>query len=529
MKTVLMVAAENDALPNAKVGGIGDVVRDLPKALAKEGCRVHVITPSYGALHELPNTRRVAHFPVFFGGEVEHVDLYSVPLSSAKKDVYGNGLIEVYQWVVEHPSLSPHGKGRVYCNDPDNRPFATDANKFALFCAAVGQAILNKAFGDLDVLHLHDWHAAILAVLRAFDPRYALLKNLKSVYTIHNLALQGVRPLAGDESSLQSWFPALEYDTASLCDPLVTHCLNPMRAAIVLSDHVHAVSPTYSKEIQKASSAKEFIYGGESLEYDLISAANSGRLTGILNGCEYPVGAAYKQSSKKELVYLIDSQITRWVSRAETVPSVHWVANKHLHEWSKKRERGIVVTSIGRITEQKVRLLALPYTVDGETKPVLMHILDALGEKGVFIMLGSGDTSYERFLLDVSGDYTNFIFLNGYGEQLSKVLYDSGDLFLMPSSFEPCGISQMLAMRSAQPCLVHGVGGLNDTVIDDENGFVFRGDSGTEQAEQFLLRFQEVVTMIEGKDKQYKLICQAAAKARFTWKESAAKYLDRMY
>src|SRR5688572_435480 len=140
-KTILMVAAENDALPNAKVGGVGDVVRDLPKALANQGCHVHVIIPSYGFLHK--NAAGEANlFPVMFGGDVVQVKLYYWGGAHV-----GGG--SVTQWVIEHPGFYPCGVGQVYCNDGNDRPFASDASKYALFCAAVGQAILNECFGEL--------------------------------------------------------------------------------------------------------------------------------------------------------------------------------------------------------------------------------------------------------------------------------------------------------------------------------------------------------------------------------------------
>jgi starch synthase len=96
---------------------------------------------------------------------------------------------------------------------------------------------------------------------------------------------------------------------------------------------------------------------------------------------------------------------------------------------------------------------------------------------GIYILLGAGDWAYERFFSDMSAGFENFIFLNGYSETCAEALYANGDLFLMPSSFEPCGISQMLAMRDGQPCVVHHVGGLKDTVRHNDNGFAFTGDS----------------------------------------------------
>ena len=529
MKTVLMVAAENDALPGAKVGGIGDVVRDLPKAVANEGCKVHVVIPAYGFLHALANTQHIAHFPVFFAGQVEHVDLYSIPLSSAKPGVYSDDQVQVCQWVLEHRGFSPMGVGKVYCNDPDDRPFASDASKYALFCAAVGQAILNRAFGDLDILHLHDWHAAMLAILRQYDPRYAMLKSVETVYSIHNLALQGVRPFRGDSSSLMAWFPALEYDSASICDPQIKHCVNPMRAAIVLADKIHAVSPTYSREIQRASHIEKFVYGGEGLEYDLVAAEHEGRLFGILNGCEYPEGETYKKLAKADLIKVFESQLLNWIASGEQLPSAHWIADKRISAWSARKKRGLVISSVGRLTEQKVRLLKLVVRYADKRQSVLAHLLDCLGDDGVLVFLGSGASDYEAFLRQISAEYSSLIFLNGYAESVSQALYSSGDLFLMPSSFEPCGISQMLAMRAGQPCLVHGVGGLNDTVKDGVNGFVFTGASGEEQALNFINKFTECLELMQHSAKQYKLVADAAAAERFTWQSVASEYLEKLY
>jgi len=217
--------------------------------------------------------REVAGFPVLFGGGVEQVKIYRWDAADEPDETSGG----VQQWVLDHPGFYPCGVGQIYCNDGSDRPFASDAGKYALFCAAVGQAILNESFGPVDILHLHDWHAAVLAVLREYDPHYARLKAARTVYSIHNLSLQGIRPLRGDISALETWFPRLQYDQAVICDPRVTHCFNPMRAAIALSDKVHAVSPTYAQEIQRPSQVAKHVYGGEGLETDLVAAAKQRR------------------------------------------------------------------------------------------------------------------------------------------------------------------------------------------------------------------------------------------------------------
>ncbi len=170
---VLMVAAENDALPRVrtsdgeftgKVGGIGDVVRDVPRALAERGCSVTVVTPAYGIYSALPDGHRLAGLEVAFGGGRHYLELHQAP---DRKTTPG-----VRQLVIEHPLLSPCGKGRIYCNDPPHRAFASDASKFALFCAAVAAAVEHGTFGELDVVHLHDWHSAFLLILRRYDPHH---------------------------------------------------------------------------------------------------------------------------------------------------------------------------------------------------------------------------------------------------------------------------------------------------------------------------------------------------------------------
>ena len=520
-----MVASENDALPKAKVGGIGDVIRDIPPALAQAQCQVHVVIPSHGFLHKQAGASRSLHFPVAFGGELLDVGLYKLSASATKRGHLAPG---VFQWVIHHELMDPDGSRSVYVDDGKNKPFATDATKYALFCAAVGQALLQSAFGELDVVHLHDWHSAFLAILRAYDVHYKKLGEIPVVYTIHNLSLQGVRPFKGDDSSLDTWFPNLKYDKSLICDPAVTHCVNPMRAAIELADKVHAVSPTYAKEIQKASDPERLLVGGEGLECVLQTAAKQGRLVGILNGCEYP---EVKRSAlpKAKLGALIHAVLMQWASKSEVLKSAHWVAERRLNQWLSKKERGILATSVGRLTAQKVALFQQRVTVKGHSHTVLDALLSSLGNKGILVLLGSGDPEIEAFILEVCGRHSNLIFLQGYSEPLADALYSSGDVFLMPSSFEPCGISQMLAMRAGQPCIVHGVGGLNDTVKHKANGFVFNGKDGARQSEQFLITFQKVLKQMKDDAKGYGSIGKAAAEARFSWSSAAQSYITQLY
>ena len=156
-------------------------------------------------------------------------------------------------------------------------------------------------------------------------------------------------------------------------------------------------------------------------------------------------------------------------------------------------------------------------------------MLTNMGERGVFIMLGTGDPDYESFFAEVSANNTNFLFLNNYADQLSRMLYSSGSLFVMPSSYEPCGISQMLAMRDGQPCLVHEVGGLKDTVKHLHNGFSFSGTTFNKQAEQLVITLEDVLKLRENHPQQWQTICDQARESRFLWQDSMAAYIDKLY
>ena len=518
MTHILMIAAENGALPGGKVGGIGDVVRDVPIALAARGCAVTVLTPAYGRFAELPGASRIKRLETSFAGARQSFDLFELPVQESV-----DGVRHV---VIDHPSFSVCGAGQIYCDDPPGRPFATDASKFALFCAAAAEAIGKAVLGKVDVIHLHDWHTALLLVLRAYDPRHRALQKIWCAYSIHNLALQGVRPLEQDESSLQAWYPELSYERERLVDPRWPETVNPMAAAIRLADTVHAVSPSYAEEILSASDVEGRGYhGGEGLEADLVEARAQQRLFGILNGCEYPKKRKTAGYSWKSLLTLMRTQLPLWISATQTLRSTHYIAQSCLDRLKYKRP-GMLLTSIGRITPQKTGLMSEP-TSSG--KPALHGVLETLGEHGLFIMIGSGDPEVETFLTGVAARFDNFIFLRGYSDELADALYNLGDLFFMPSSFEPCGISQMLALRAGQPCLVHHVGGLRDTVRDNETGFAFGGDSPTEQADNLVATMQRALARFQDHPAKWKAMRKAAAAQRFAWGDSVDAYLKYLY
>jgi len=505
MTRVWLVAAENDALPKGKVGGVGDVVRDLPIALAGLGLDVSVITPSYGMFHKLPGASFVRKVRVKFARRSYVAQVYSVPVVKSP----------VTHYVIEHPLFSPNGPGQIYVNDAPGRPFETDAAKFAFFNAVLA-AWVNDCDSPPDVLHLHDWHTGLIPALKKYGQPDAALKNVRTVFTIHNLAYQGVRPLTGNQSSLETWFPDLVAHANILKDPKYEDCVSFMAAAIRLADGINTVSPNYAMEIQRASDPSSGFSGGEGLESELSKAYAQGRLSGIINGCMYPEKAAQKSDW--------DELLQRIAARPEimnaNLPAQQWLADR-----SGKRPRNLLL-SIGRVVDQKVPLFLEP--VNGHAS-ALAAILKSQGPDSLFIMLGSGEKELEDRFAELACSVDNFLYLRGYVDALSDPLYSAADLFLMPSSFEPCGISQMLAMRAGQPCVVHAVGGLKDTVIDGVTGFVFDGNTPTTQAENFVGKVQAALLTKQENPSRWQEICTAAAAQRFSWPVAAKDYRDQLY
>jgi starch synthase len=182
--------------------------------------------------------------------------------------------------------------------------------------------------------------------------------------------------------------------------------------------------------------------------------------------------------------------------------------------------------SIGRVVDQKVPLFLEP--VNGYDS-ALEAILATSGPDSLFIMLGSGERELEDRFVEIARQHDNFVYLRGYVESLSAPLYSMADLFLMPSSFEPCGISQMLSMRAGHPCVVHAVGGLKDTVDHAITGFIFEGKNPVEQATNFVICVQNALSIKLNKPTQWKKICSNAAGQRFSWEVAATTYIQKLY
>ncbi|MBU2527053.1 MAG: glycogen/starch synthase [Bacteroidetes bacterium] len=509
-KHFVFVAAENDGIKNCKAGGMGDVVRDVPGEIAKSGHQISVITPAYGRLH-LQDSKLVKKIPLLFRGNRITVDLYAVTAKNPNP--------RIHHYVVHHEAITSGNLAQIYHHDTDE-PFATDANKFALFCRAVAKILKEDLVGKADIVHLHDWHTALILLLRASHPYFKSLQNIRFVFSIHNLALQGIRPITNNASSLRAWYPELEFDENLVSDTRYTHCINLMGIGIRLADAIHTVSPTYKNEILMPSEPPVFI-GGEGLENDLVRADTEKRLFGILNGIHY-----HKNANQAEGTLLENcmSAIFNWLTIKDTNINSDFLVHtgKKLATMFEKKP-SFIAASVARLTDQKFFL----YKKYPEVFGLMLDKLKSIN--GIYILLGTGDLSYDAYFKEISHLYQNFIFINGQSDAVVGSIYREADLYLMPSLFEPCGISQMLAMQHGQPCLVHNTGGLKDTVGHMINGFTFGGGTTFMKAKNMLATFEEAIDMYLSNPEEWMKISKLAMQARFDWAKSVDRYFTHLY
>ena len=467
---VLIAAAE--CAPLVKVGGLADVVGALPKYLRKIGVDARIIMP----LHRQVKDR--------YFGEMQHLSDFQARLGWRSQYV-GVEKLELDGTIYYFIDNEFYFGGPIYWGGE------FEGEQYAFFTRAVMDALPLLDF-DVRVLHCNDWHTAMMPLLAKTQYHGGMQEGLRTVLTIHNLLFQGQfshefdRDLLGVDDSLAT-------------PQFVEHygCDNMLKAGIVFADKVNTVSPTYAQEICEP-------YLGERL--DGVLRSRGGDLWGILNG--------------------IDTDV--WDPATDAALSVNYTAesleNKAKIREALLEELGLepagpytpVIGMVGRLTPQKGIDL------------VKCVLEDIMYDDVRVIMLGSGDAEFENFFRDAEwrhkGRLCSYI---GYNGELSHRIYAGCDLFLMPSLFEPCGISQMIAMRYGTLPIVRETGGLKDTVIPynqftgEGTGFSFANYNAHEMLG--CIRFAEDVWRNEDVRKQ--LIAQAMA-SDFSFDRCARTYAE---
>ena len=459
---ILFASAE--AYPLAKVGGLGDVAGSLPKALRSLGHDVRMVLPRYGMIRDAKDDG--GPFAVRAGGSALEARLKTTNLSG----------LPVY--LIDRPDLFDRPK--IY-------EYEDDGKRFGFFCRAILDSLPAADFWP-DVIHLNDWHSAMVAVflrtLYAGDERY---HRIKTVLTIHNLQHQG---LFGRDLFEWLGLPAEAWNLEAV--EFYGH-LNFMKAGIVYADFVNTVSPTYAKEIQTEE------YG---CRLDGLLRARSAKLTGILNGIDYDVWNPAK-----------DPIIAQKYSKST-------VDKKAANKAALQKETGLpakadvpVLGMVSRVTEQK-------------GFDILIPALPELLREGVqTILLGAGERKFEAPLEELAASHPGFVAYLKYDEAFAHRIYAGSDFFLMPSKFEPCGLGQMISLRYGTLPIARITGGLTDTVRDltadptRGNGFAFE-----EYAPAALLdATHRAVAFFHGR-RGWKGVRQRAMSLDLSWNASAKGY-----
>ncbi len=472
MSKILYISSE--AFPLIKTGGLADVAGSLPIALSKQGEAVRLLLPAYPqVMQQVENARQLASGH-YYGLEVSLLETH-LPNS------------DVPLWLVNCPAAFERAGGPYM--DNDGQPWHDNALRFALFCRVAVDIALNrlKLSWQPDIVHCNDWQSGLVpALLQPYKQRPA------TVFTIHNLAYQG---LFSHQTFLDLELPAdlWHSDRLEFYDQL-----SFIKGGLVYADRINAVSPTYAREILLPESG----YGLNGLLQH-----RQARLSGILNGIDQTV---WDPATDPHLVANYDSRR---------------LAQKRKNKTALQKQLGLPVDAkiplvgmISRMVEQKGLDIILAAMADIVNLPLQL------------VILGSGERHYEIQLVKWANNHPDKLnVVIGYNETLSHQIEAGSDMFLMPSTFEPCGLNQLYSLRYGTLPIVRNVGGLADTVVDANdinrknktaNGFVV-----TEQSADALLATLNNALALYQQTTAWKKLQLSAMKGDFSWQRSAEHYI----
>ena len=475
-KKMQIVFASAECAPFVKTGGLGDVAGSLPAALVHAGAEVIVMVPKYATIKDE------------YKAQMEHFSDFYVSLG----------------WRNEYCGLEKlEHDGVTYMFIDNERYFARDypygffddGERFAFFSKAITESLQHLPAGfECDILHCNDWQTALAPVfLREFYQGLPLYDRVKTVFSIHNVAFQGQFSDTVMEDILGvAHIPAAASQLR--CDAC---SINYMLGALRYADAITTVSPTYANEIQ----TPEF---GEGL--DGVLRERSYALQGILNGIDV---AGFDPATDKRIAanYTVEDRSGKAVCKAKLQEELGLEV----------RDDRPLMVMVTRLTRQK-------------GLDLVMYALDRILAGGVQVaVLGTGDRDYEDGLRYFQDKYPGTMAARiEFDPALSQRMYAAADMFLMPSKFEPCGLSQIIAMRYGTLPIVRETGGLKDTVIPyneftgEGTGFSFSNFNGDEMGDAV---FRAARLFWDNRDAWNQLVTQAMSQD-FSWTRSADKYLD---
>ena len=475
-KKMQIVFASAECAPFVKTGGLGDVAGSLPAALVRAGAEVIVMVPKYATIKDeyKAQMEHFADFYVSLGWRNEYCGLEKLEHDGV-----------TYMFVDNERYFArdyPYG-------------FFDDGERFAFFSKAITESLQHLPAGfECDILHCNDWQTALAPVfLREFYQGLPLYDRVKTVFSIHNVAFQGQFSDTVMEDILGvAHIPAAASQLR--CDAC---SINYMLGALRYADAITTVSPTYANEIQ----TPEF---GEGL--DGVLRERSYALQGILNGIDV---AGFDPATDKRIAanYTVDDRSGKAVCKAKLQEELGLEV----------RDDRPLMVMVTRLTRQK-------------GMDLVMYALDRILSGGVQVaVLGTGDRDYEDGLRYFQDKYPGTMAARiEFDPALSQRMYAAADMFLMPSKFEPCGLSQIIAMRYGTLPIVRETGGLKDTVIPyneftgEGTGFSFTNFNGDEMGDAV---FRAARLFWDNREAWNQLVTQAMSQD-FSWTRSADKYLD---
>lgn len=475
-KKMQIVFASAECAPFVKTGGLGDVAGSLPAALVRAGAEVIVMVPKYATIKDEYKSQ-MKHFSDFYvslGWRSEYCGLEKLEHDGVTYMFIDNERYFARDY--------PYG-------------FFDDGERFAFFSKAITESLQHLPEGfECDILHCNDWQTALAPVfLREFYQGLPLYDRVKTVFSIHNVAFQGQFSDTVMEDILGvAHIPAAASQLR--CDAC---SINYMLGALRYADAITTVSPTYASEIQ----TPEF---GEGL--DGVLRERSYALQGILNGIDV---AGFDPATDKRIAanYTVEDRSGKAVCKAKLQEELGLEV----------RDDRPLMVMVTRLTRQK-------------GMDLVMYALDRILAGGVQVaVLGTGDRDYEDGLRYFQDKYPGTMAARiEFDPALSQRMYAAADMFLMPSKFEPCGLSQIIAMRYGTLPIVRETGGLKDTVIPyneftgEGTGFSFSNFNGDEMGDAV---FRAARLFWDNRDVWNQLVTQAMSQD-FSWTRSADKYLD---
>jgi starch synthase len=471
MKKILFASSE--VHPLIKTGGLADVAGSLPRALVGLSQDVRVILPNYQSIKKPEEVRFISTVHV----NNQDANILETQLPGS----------DVIVWLVDCPALFDV-PGNPYTDESGN-PWDNIADRFTLFCRVIVEVAMNRAHLDwhADVVHCNDWQTGLVPALLSIESN-----KPSSVFTIHNMAYQGMFPestFSALNLPVQLWHPnGLEFH----------EMLSFIKGGLSYADRITTVSPTYALEIQ----TPEFGYGLEGLlshKHDILS--------GIINGMDLDQWNPETDTSISE-PYNVTSLANKIINKTSLQARSSLPVNKSV----------ILFGLISRLVDQK----GVDLIIDCLSEMVDMPLQ--------FVLLGSGDKSVERKLLDFSRLYPKKISVTiGYDEALAHQIEAGVDVFLMPSRFEPCGLNQMYSQRYGTIPIVRETGGLADTIEDalpkSLNNNTATGISFKQASPGALLEAIKRTMLLYSDKKSWKKIQTAAMEKDFSWENSAEQYL----